>query len=423
LLDDLARARADLSHRRATMSERETRVCADNVAALVKQRCPPAWKSLPQLHSALGVTWFELNQLEASREAFLAAIRAEDEQGVVPIRDIERLANVEARLGERRAEAEIGSGRGKEVSVRAAEALIDLALERLDGLDALVGAAVKGHPDDAGVASVNSVRSALRGSAWKRKASLQARRLLTGRLTQADADRARDEMMMFLGKAIDAYRSAEGSPGSSHFVPYLSLNRLALDALTEWGSPAIRDAAIALAQQCRQSADLEFSDESGTWGAVTQPESMLVEHLIKGSLGRADDTGRVIFEEIAKAYADATNNITVKPSQIDSIVSQMDLISRFCDALSQGPAGSEAMALTADRLTELARRILPGRTPRSDRPRRAPAAAPAPAAVKAPAKSPARAAAKKRAAATKPVAAPPPVARKRGAAKKLPRKR
>ena len=410
LLDDLARARADLSHRRGTMSEREIKLCADNVAALVKQRCPPAWKSLPQLHSALGVTWFELNQLEAAREAFLAAIRAEDELGVVPIRDIERLANVEARLGEKRAEVEIGAGRSKEVSVRAADALIDLALERLDGLDALVGAAVRGHPDEASAPTMNSVRSALRGSAWKRKASLQARRLLTGRLDAADADNARAAMTACLDHAIQAYRSAEGSPGSSHFVPYLSLNRLALDALTDWASPTVKDAAIALAQQCRQSADQEFTDESGTWGAVTQPESMLVEHLIKGSLGRADDTGRVIFEEIAKAYADATKNITVKPSQIDSIVSQMDLISRFCDALSQGPAGGEAMALTADRLTELARRLQPGRTPRSDRPRgRTELAAKKPAAKNAPAKkAAARKAPAKKAAAKKVATKAPP---------------
>ena len=415
LLDDLARARADLSHRRGTMSERELRSRADSVAALVRQRCPPGWQSLPQLHSALGMTWFELNQLEPAREAFLAAIRADDELGVVPIRDIERLANVEARLGEKRAEAEIAAGRGKEVSVRAAEALIELALERLDGLDALVGAAVKDHPDALVEPSVNSVRSALRGSAWKRKASLQARRLLCGRLPEAEADAARAEMTACLERAIAAYRSAEGSPGSSHFVPYLSLNRLALDSLTDWSSPAVRDAAIALAQQCRQSADQEFSDESGTWNAVTQPESMLVEHLIKGSLGRADDTGRVIFQEIAKAYADATSNITVKPSQIDSIVSQMDLISRFCDALSLGPSGSEAMALTADRLGELARRLQPGRTPRSDRPRRhangAAATAPGTAA-------PAKTAAAARGTPTKKARAAPVKAAAKGAAKK-----
>ena len=372
LLDDLARARADLAHRRGTMTERESRTRADAVAALVKQRCPPGWQNFPQLHSALGVTWFELNELERARAAFLAAIRAEDQLGVVPMRDIERLANVEARLGERLAEHEIGAAKGPEVSVRAAEALIDLALERLNGLDALVRAAAAGQTDEMPASPDDSVRSSLRGSAWKRKASLQARRLLTGRLGDAEADTARASMTQSLNLAIQAYRSAEGSPGSSRFVPYLALNRLALDALTAWDGPASLDVAVALARQCRLSADQEYSDDCGVWGAVTQPESMLVEHLIRGTLGRADEAGRVAFDEIARAYADATNNISVKPSQIDSIVSQMEILSRFCDALAAGPNASESMARTADRLLELARRVQPGFTPRSDRPGGAP---------------------------------------------------
>ncbi|WP_418317015.1 CHAT domain-containing protein [Piscinibacter sakaiensis] len=369
LLDDLARARAELSRRRGMMSERETRARADEVTAMVKQRCPPGWSGLPQLHSALGVTWLELNQLDKARESFLAAIRAEDAQGVVPIRDIERLANVEARLGERLAEEEIASavalGR---VSVDHAEGLIDLALKRLDGLDALVSASADPTQAASASAEVNSLRSALRGSAWKRKASLQARRLLSGRLSHAEADEARAAMNNHLQQSIEAYRSAEGSPGSSRFFPYLALNRLALDSLTSWSSPASKDAAIALAQQCRQNAEQGFADDRGPWGAVIPPESLLVEHLIKGSLGRNDDTGRLVFDSIVKAYADATSNISVKPSEVDSIVSHLDLISRFCDALSLGPAGDPAMATTADRLIDLARRVQPGRPPRSDRP-------------------------------------------------------
>ena len=95
---------------------------------------------------------------------------------------------------------------------------------------------------------------------------------------------------------------------------------------------------------------------------------MLVEHLLKGSLGRDDDTGRQILESIIRAYADATSNINVKPSELDSIVTHLDVISRLCDALSIGPPGDPAMGLTADRLIELARRIQPGRAGRSDRP-------------------------------------------------------
>ncbi|MEO8278619.1 MAG: CHAT domain-containing protein [Ideonella sp.] len=410
LLDELAGARADLARRRGSMSEREMRTRADAVGALIANRCPPGWAGLPQLHSALGITWYELNQLERAREEFLAAIRAEDEQGVVPIRDIERLANIEARLGERLAEAEINSADGTQASLVAAQGLIDLALSRLDGLDALVGAAVKGSPDGgdpATLAQHNSMRCAMRGSAWKRKASLQARRLLSGRLDQVSADAARAEMEHDLDQSIAAYRAAEGVPGSSQFIPYLALNRLALDALTDWNTPASRDSAIGLAQQCRHTADQDFGDDDGPWAAVIPAESLLVEHLIKGSLGRNDDTGRQIFESIIKAYADATSNITVKPSEIDSIVTHLDLISRLCDALSIGPAGDPAMTLTADRLIELARRIQPGRAGRNDRPHgpatptpaAAAAAATAPARTAAPAKATARSAARKKAAA------------------------
>ncbi len=375
LLDDLAGARADLARRRGSMTEREMKTRADAVSSLISRRCPPGWAGLPQLHSALGTTWYELNQLERARDEFIAAIRAEDAQGVVPIRDIERLANVEARLGERRAEAEINHGKeGSRASLAAAQGLIDLALERLDGLDALVSAAVKGG--DSGAAGTqtaatvhhNSMRCALRGSAWKRKASLHARRLLSRQLNEAEMDAARAEMQDCLDQSIAAYRGAEGMPGSSHFVPYLALNRLALDSLTQWDTPASKDSAIGLAQQCRQSADQIFGEDKGPWAAVIPAESLLVEHLIKGSLGRNDDTGRQIFETIAKAYADAISNITVKPSEVDSIVTQLDLISRFCDALSIGPAGDPSMALTADRLIDLARRIQPGRAGRSDRP-------------------------------------------------------
>ena len=371
LLDDLAGARAELARRRGTMTEREMRTRADAVGTLIARRCPPGWAGLPQLHSALGTTWYELNQLERAREEFIAAIRAEDAQGVVPIRDIERLANVEARLGERRAEAEINSGEATQASLAAAQDLIDLALERLDGLDALVGAAVKGSTagDPTTSAHHNSMRSALRGSAWKRKASLQARRLLSGQLSEAAADAARTDMQHDLDQSIAAYRGAEGVPGSSQFVPYLALNRLALDALTAWKTPASKDSAIGLAQQCRQTADQAFGNENGPWAAIIPAESLLVEHLLKGSLGRDDDTGRQILESIIRAYSDATSNINVKPSELDSIVTHLDVISRLCDALSIGPTGDPAMGLTADRLIELARRIQPGRAGRSDRPR------------------------------------------------------
>ena len=395
LLDDLARMRADLARRRHQLSARDMRAQAEGIAELLKQRCPPGWQQLPQLQSALGRTWFELGELERAREAFLAAVQAVDTVGLVPIRDIEQLAHVEARLGERRAEAEIAAGVHAKTLPHAGEALIDRALQRLDGLDALVEArfATSGSLDLVPVPTPHGERSALRGGIWKRKASLQARRVLSGQLSLSEQDSASHEMTACLLKAIEAYGSAEGSPGSSQFSPYHALNRLALDALTEWSSPANRDAAIELAQQCRRAAAQGFAINPSLWDAVIQPEALLVERLIDGGLGRPGDAGRAVFEEVARAYADAMRNVTVKPSQIDSMVTQMDLLSRCCDALSVALHEDEALARTAGQLIELAQRLQPGRTPRSDRPHRPAAGTPT---------APRTAAAKKKAVAAAP---------------------
>jgi len=219
-------------------------------------------------------------------------------------------------------------------------------------------------------------RAALRGSAYKRKAALQARRLLTQHLSEADKDVVRREMIASLDRAIVAYQSTEGSPGSSGFSPYHALNRLALDALTDWASPASRDAAIELAQQCRRAAAQGFALSPSLWDAITQPEALLVEHLIDGGFGRAGDAGRAVFEEVARAYADAMLNVTVKPSQIDTMVSQMELLSRLCDALALVRFDDEALARTATRLVELVQRLQPGRAARDDRPREVPPEAP-----------------------------------------------
>lgn len=378
LLDDLARRRADLARRRENFSAAELRAQVDAIAALLEQRCPPAWQNLPQLQSALGRTWFELGQLERARDCLLAAVQAVDTTGLVPIHDIQKLASIEARLGEQRARTELAPGRSAAGAPHTAEALIDMALGRLDGLDALVATRVATLPPLAGAADAvpppapHGERAALRGSALKRKAALQARRLLTQRLGEADKDSASREMTACLERAVAAYRSAEGRPGSSDFSPYHALNRLALDALTDWSGPASRDAAIELAQQCRRAAAQGFSLSPTLWDAITQPEALLVERLLDGSLGRAGDAGRAVLEDIARAYADAMLNVTVKPSQIDAMASQMELVSRLCDALALVQFDDEALARTATRLVELTQRLQPGRTPRDDRPHAAP---------------------------------------------------
>jgi CHAT domain-containing protein len=368
LLDDLARLRADLSRKRDHLSARELRAQGDAVEAILSQRCPPGWRRLPSLQSALGATWRDLCELERAREAFLLAIQAEDQLGQVPIDDIEQLARIEARFGEQLAEAAIAKGE----DLAAADAWIDLALQRLDGLDALVSAQVQTAPDAVPAWVPNSPRSAARGGAWKRKASLQARALLRAaappRPDPAAIDRARAAMDAALVRSIEAYRIAEGQPGSAHFSPALALNRLALDALTPWPEPAARDAAIALARECAARADSGPDSPSTVWDRLMRPQALLAERLLDGSLGRDDDTGQALFDSLVQAFADALAHVTIKPQQIDSMASHQELLSRFFDAHSVSQHGDVASRLTGTRLLALAQRLQPGRPARSDRP-------------------------------------------------------
>jgi hypothetical protein len=54
------------------------------------------------------------------------------------------------------------------------------------------------------------------------------------------------------------------------------------------------------------------------------------------------------------------------------MVSQMELLSRLCDALALVRFGDEALARIASRLVELVQRLQPGRAARDDRPRAVP---------------------------------------------------
>ena len=378
---------------------------------LLKDRCPEAWRNLPALHSALGATWRDLGRFDAARVSFLAAVQAQDKVGRVPIKDIEQLANVEARLGERNRD----------------EALIRRALKRLEQLDLLVSA-----QDDSGAAAPAHVeRSGLRGSAWKRLASLHARIVL-------DASAGADEVLVAgrvmreaLVQAVAAYRGAEGVPGQRGFDPYPTLNRLALDALTPWHEPAAMEAAALLAQQCAKEVSLRFRSEANFYNAVMQPEALLVQRLIDRSLGKTGDAGTAVFDEVAASYREALSNITAKPRDLDSMLSQMCLTSRFHDALSvviraDDARGAAEHRRIADRLVALANLLQPGSCQREDRPpSRLPAAgeasAPAPAAEAAPEKKARR---RRSAPATPPPSAPPsPAARKAAAKRRAVRRR
>jgi hypothetical protein len=369
-LEDLADTRVRMAHQHDTITPYDSGAMANRVDQLT-ENCPPNWLNLPQMHSALGTTWRELNRDVAAYREFLASIQWEDQFGRVPIHDIEQLADVESRLGEQQG-AE-GFRRKVPVLQKAGDALIGQACKRLDGLSALaaapppeIGDAVAGAGTGAGGAllesRVNCVRMALLARVLKRKASLRAYELQYD--SNCDAVQMRAKIRAHLQEAITACKGAEGLPGSARFAPGLVLDRLALEALTLPFEQAHTTGNIALTRFCGNSADDQAGERSGPALHLLAPKALLVRHLLQRTLGDESDAGQLAFEEIAAAYAQATSNITLKPSEIDTIVGDAAILARFYAALAPSPNPAEAalMARTADRLEELARRLRPAGT-------------------------------------------------------------
>jgi hypothetical protein len=380
LLDALTDARIRLSHQRDAFAEHDGAVILNQVNELVEKRAQPKWRTRPELRSALGETMRELHQVKRAYEEFICAVQLEDPSGRVPIRDIERLADVEAEYGEQCCEQALMPTNGNVVNdkdVEAGERLIKSALQRLDGLDALTLLPVPGHQFDVPCPIMmvpNCMRRALRGNICRRMASVQARRILSPHTN--NKQQAHQHLLDYLEHAAAAYGSAEGSPKRGHFDPNLALSRLTLEALAGEYARANEDGdeperkrepAVALARLCAQSSDSREDD--GAASRLLRARAMLVEELIGGGFGAEDkDGGATIFKSITQAYIDAIANITLKPSELDALVTDLESQARLFQALAiREEKTPDVRTRIADRLRELARQLQPRRSALAER--------------------------------------------------------
>ena len=353
LLDELVRRRVEFSRRSDRQTERDKRDLVDALNTLLKTRCPPNWQTRPEVLAALGAAWRDLGEFERARDGFSAALRAQQDDGAVPVRDIEQLANVEARLGQQLGQME----------------LIDHALQRLKLLNELVG-------------GVTVERGSLCGSAYKRKADLIAGGLIAGTLGGQTPQAMHDALREALTRSAQAYADVEGRPDTG-LEAYPALNHLALQALVGAADAASRAPLIDLARHCGAVAAEKFKlRSSDPWTAVMQPEAVLVEALLDDSFGVEGEIAAAALTRVEAGYRQMLAEVTIKPSQLDSVFAQPVLLSRFADALSlDASLGDRAPALrrVADRLLELVQRLRPGQPARSDRPPSASRLAPKPA--------------------------------------------
>ncbi len=377
LLDQLARIRAEFSRRPERQSESARRERVGRIQTLLDTRCPPAWRNSPGLLSALGATWRDLGEPALACDALLAALQADDAQGQVPIRDLEQLANLEARLGERQARAAIGqpNGGAGQGGPAPGVAAIDRAIDRLQMLDRIVAGAAAATGSMVAAATPNAERAALLGSAFKRKASVFALQVLAlGAAPEHAAQRRmlRLQMETALRQAGEAYRQGEGLPGGPQFKPYNVLNRLALEALLSApDDDASQRDARALATQCRQALGSAFGVDGDVWLAVMQPETVLVEQLRGGGLAADGEAASSAWQAVSQAYAEAVVGLLIKPWQLDSVVAQLELLAIFSDAMAL--AGDDLAAASgwqrqSGQLDRLVRQLQPTRPARTGRP-------------------------------------------------------
>lgn len=298
------------------------------------QSCPDAWKSLPAVSFALGEVYAELGDayFDKAREQYLAAIRPEDRSGVVPIRAIEQLANLEARTGHTTANA----------------VLITTALGRLEGLVQLAATTLDRAEQNSGTelpAGSNPERAALLGSAYKRLAAV-----LAGNLRQ-DQNKEGGDVLLALERAIDWYAKAGTQP-------YQVLNLLALEAVRDFGIEA-KPTSLELVRGCALQARAAWRANPDFWNAVMPADALMTERLLDRSLGSKGRAGETSFTEVQKTYADALAHVPGTSRELDSVVQHLRILQVLFEAQGHlNPRLAGRARLIAERLDRLAQRML-----------------------------------------------------------------
>ncbi len=268
------------------------------------QGAPRDWLRLATLQYALGRFYGELGPewFERACEAYRRAIAAPDRDGLLPLRAVEQLANLEARTGEARNDVSL-----VESAIRRLEALVQMAPE-------------------------GSERWQLLGSAWKRLAAVQLRKRRP----------ARRSALRALKHARDAYARAQAECSGQALEPYAVLNRLMLDAVLGIEGAQRRE-ALTLAQQCMAAARRRFARSHDFFDAIMPADARLAESLLQGEMNER----RV--KALIETYRSAAQGVPAASRQWNSVLAQLRLLSAFFEA-AERPDLARALQRIAEAL-------------------------------------------------------------------------
>jgi len=304
---------------------------------LCSKRVPEPWLERPDVQVALARTWRDLYEFGYAIAAYRKALQVADHRGAVGVNDVERLANLEAHEGERNRDL----------------AAIQGAIQRLRRLNETLG-------------EQTVERSALLGSAYKRKAGEYARRLIehvgslpggaaanTPAWTPVAVQHEWDALRKALKNSIHHYRQAPD--------PYPTLNRLVLAAALTSAEPDTRTeqwtkSKLIKARRCKKRVEELFVADSSFWNSIMQAEALLAKYLLQGKLSEPGQAGDVARDSLVQEYKKALKRAPRAPREFDSMLQQLVLLERFYEALSLGgsdAAAQESQRRSAGRLKQL----------------------------------------------------------------------
>jgi CHAT domain-containing protein/pimeloyl-ACP methyl ester carboxylesterase len=342
LIEKIVSLRQDLQRRGEHLSPSQARTCVAQVEQWFKGT-PPEWLARADLYSALGDFYNDLGPGYAywAKTCFERAVLAADPTGRAPLKAIEELAQSESRLAE----------------VSGDVAMATRAIDRLQQLVALSGAALLRSADRADALELNHRRAGRLGSAYKRKAALHARAYLSG-----DAS-AFTDMVSTLALSASAYKTHAGTLAEPSVLAYPTLNFLFLWSLTASAAEAQEQAALAL--QCASSANDAFRKDTEVWNVTMVADAHLLAAVLDQSLKQHGVPGDVVLEAIAQRYEDCLSSTLTTPRVRDAVVRQIHLMSLFYEAHERqaaqlaGPASDTSTGSIAKRLRALVLRLAP----------------------------------------------------------------
>jgi CHAT domain-containing protein/pimeloyl-ACP methyl ester carboxylesterase len=348
LIEKIVSLRQDLQRRGEHLSPAQARSCVAKVEQWFKST-PPEWLARADLYAALGDFYVDLGPGYAywSKTCFERAVLAADPAGRAPLKAIEELAQSESRLAE----------------VSGDVAMAARAIDRLQQLVALSGAALMRCADQPDELELNHRRAGRLGSAYKRKAALHARAYLNG-----DASAFAD-MVNTLALSASAYQSHAGTLAQlstlaqPSMLAYPTLNFLFLWSLTASAAEAQAQAALAL--QCASNANDAFRKDTEVWNATMVADAHLLAAVLDQSLKQNGMPGDGVLDAIAQRYEDCFGSTLTTPRVRDAVVRQIDLMSLFYEAherqaAQRAGAGSDtSTGSIAKRLRALVLRLAP----------------------------------------------------------------